>query len=258
MKGALTCALGASLVAMAAAFGHFPADVTSVDLTLHEDVGWCGSDLDEEPCDWEEMDHSYADDSELAAACYAACVTDYPDYDIDNVEYGYSYHDDGDCQSGCNPYCYCQSGCPCMYSCPTADNPYASNAATVDPDFEFPECCPEDDDDDDYDWSCTYDCSGFSDCVEADDDDGGDDDSRSWSYSYDCDNSFICSDGGAADCTVDCDESSFATYAEIDNYCKPDLCDRRRKLGGTSASSKFSKTMKKLNKQSRKAKKSSS
>ena len=68
-------------------------------LTMHTGAGWCGSDLDEEPCSFD-CSYPYTTQAETAEACYQACVMDFPDWNIDNVEYGYSW----------DVYCYCQSG----------------------------------------------------------------------------------------------------------------------------------------------------
>ena len=68
-------------------------------LALHSGAGWCSSDLDQTPCSFD-CSYPYTTQAEMAEACYQACVMDFPDWNIDNVEYGFSWE----------PYCYCQSG----------------------------------------------------------------------------------------------------------------------------------------------------
>ena len=68
-------------------------------LALHSGAGWCSSDLDQTPCSFD-CSYPYSTQAEIAEACYTACTADFPDWNIDNVEYGYSW----------DVYCYCQSG----------------------------------------------------------------------------------------------------------------------------------------------------
>lgn len=128
------------LLPAASAFGKTP------DLYLHPDVGWCQSELDETPCSFDCPASFDMDDDEIAEMCYEACVTDYPNEVIENVE----YYPGG---------CYCQTSCPSM-EC-------GSNTATLTQDYYLPDCDVEDDyddydDDDDEDYSCLSPCVGES------------------------------------------------------------------------------------------------
>jgi hypothetical protein len=191
-------------------------------LYLHEGAGWCMSDLDETPCsfDCDASASNYMDDYEIATMCYEACVKDFPDEMIENVE----YYPGG---------CYCQTSCPSMMC--------GSNTATLSPDYDLPDCTYSyqyDDDEDDY--TCASTCF---------------DEGEDFNVEMLCENYSTCATTCDDDDFASYDE--IADYCvngpEDDDECE---CDRRRldapptpnarKPNARQAKNNFERTMKKI------------
>lgn len=174
------------LLPTASAFGK----ISLGELYLHENAGWCMSDLDETPCSFD-CDASYSmDDYDIAKMCYEACIKDFPDEMIENVEY---YPGGGGC--------YCQTSCPSM-EC-------GSSTATLSENYDLPNC------DFSYDYSYSYGDDGdeyacASTCFE-----GGE-----FSVELLCEN--------YTTCATTCDDDSFASYDDIASYCENEFSGARR------------------------------
>jgi hypothetical protein len=189
------------LLPTAFAFSVF-APISETTLYLHEGVGYCDSDLDETPCSFDCEAAIDMEDYDVALMCYDACVEDFPDETIENVDYGHGY-------------CYCQTSCPSMIC--------DSNTATLSEDYYLPPSCTDGRRLDEYEYSYSYSYSCVYSCFDDDDLDIGD--------VLENFEETVCENHDW--CATKCNDDSFSSYEEIEYYCTNEQnchCEDRRRL----------------------------
>jgi len=116
----------ACLLAGADAFGANPTKPTDGPpaFIVHEGVGWCSSDLDENDSVMWKGSTSVVD--KTADDCWKECQAEFPQ----NQEPLLQFYNDG-----VDTWCICKDGCECM-------NDVGKDATLAPPDWEAPSACP--------------------------------------------------------------------------------------------------------------------